>query len=256
MYLNTVPFALRRGRAGPGGSWCSGSSPREIELWPHRRFPLPAIQREVGDGRPLLDVRFNYHDFHQIDADDDRLRRRPSTTAPPSSRSACSAGSASSPCRPASGTSATTPVRRLGAMYRAVLEAMVADSGGDARVVCLPAGEVSVVLADGDGAVEPVSGSVLEWFEAAGFPGAVGGGGERCAVRRVGRAGCGVGVAGWPRGVSVGVRWWGCCWIGVSIWWRRCWGCGRRGRRSCRWIRRIRWVGSRPCWPMRARRCW
>ena len=36
-------------------------------------------------------------------------------------------------------------------------------------------------------------------------------------------------------------------------WWRRCWRCGRRGRRTCRWIRGIRRGGWRSCWPTAAR---
>ncbi len=41
---------------------------REVELWPHRHFPMPEIQRIAGGGR-LVDVSFNYLDFHQVDTE-------------------------------------------------------------------------------------------------------------------------------------------------------------------------------------------
>ena len=44
---------------------------REIELWPHRRFPLPQIQRESGSEQRLIDVLFDFTDFHQVDGDVD-----------------------------------------------------------------------------------------------------------------------------------------------------------------------------------------
>ena len=52
------------------------------------------------------------------------------------------------------------------------------------------------------------------------------------------------GRAGWAvtcgRRARVRSRWWGCAWTGVRRWWRRCWRCGWRGRRTCRWIRPTR----------------
>ena len=87
-------------------------------------------------------------------------------------------------------------VARLGGMYRAVLEAMVADVDGDASVVCLPPGE-RVGGAGGRGVGGgPVSRSVLAEFEAraAETPSAEavsvpGGGGCLRGVGRAGRAG-------------------------------------------------------------------
>ena len=35
-------------------------------------------------------------------------------------------------------------------------------------------------------------------------------------------------------------RWWGCAWNGARSWSPRSWGCGGRGRRTCRWTRPIR----------------
>ncbi|HEY0636053.1 MAG TPA: amino acid adenylation domain-containing protein, partial [Pseudonocardiaceae bacterium] len=69
MYLNTVPFGFR---AAPGGprSWrqlVKQVFAREVELWEHRRYPLPAMQREFGGGRRLLDVMLVYLDFRNVD---------------------------------------------------------------------------------------------------------------------------------------------------------------------------------------------
>ncbi|TQF08021.1 non-ribosomal peptide synthetase [Kitasatospora acidiphila] len=40
-----------------------------------------------------------------------------------------------------------------------------------------------------------------------------------------------------------GGMWWGLRWGGGLIWWWRCWGCGGRGLRLCRWMWSIRWSG-------------
>ncbi|MEV4616964.1 amino acid adenylation domain-containing protein [Kitasatospora sp. NPDC049258] len=66
MHLNTVPFAAERGAA----TWrelIRQVLDREAEIWPHRRYPLPAIQR--GSGRTgLIQISFSYLDFHATDA--------------------------------------------------------------------------------------------------------------------------------------------------------------------------------------------
>ena len=56
-----------------------------------------------------------------------------------------------------------------------------------------------------------------------------------------GRAGWRGSCGGRVRGRS---RWWGCAGAGSRSWSPRCWGCGRRGRRTCRWIRATRRRGS------------
>ncbi|MEU5881419.1 amino acid adenylation domain-containing protein [Spirillospora sp. NPDC047279] len=66
MYLNSVPFAFD----GVPGTWrelIRQVFAREIELWPHRRFPMPEIQRELGH-RPV-DALFHYLDFYQVDTE-------------------------------------------------------------------------------------------------------------------------------------------------------------------------------------------
>ncbi|MFG3712381.1 amino acid adenylation domain-containing protein, partial [Micromonospora sp. NPDC047730] len=163
MHLNTVPV----GYDGSAATWAElirRTFEAELELWPHRRYPLSTLQREIGEDARMLDVRFSYHDFHQIDAAD--IDYAESIDDSPTefplgvfSRLGFLTLQAS---RRHVGQDA---LRRLGGMFRAVLEAMVADPDGDARVVCLSADEVPVVLADDVDSVEPVSGSVLGWFE-------------------------------------------------------------------------------------------
>ncbi|RST05416.1 amino acid adenylation domain-containing protein [Streptomyces sp. WAC07149] len=66
MYLNSVPFPYRRG-ARTWGELARRTFAAEIELWPHRRFPMPAMRRP--DDPHLVDVLFHYLDFHQVDTD-------------------------------------------------------------------------------------------------------------------------------------------------------------------------------------------
>ncbi|GGN83776.1 hypothetical protein GCM10010112_62430 [Actinoplanes lobatus] len=65
MFLNTVPFRI----ALPDGSWLElirAVFATERELLPHRRYPLGALQREVG-GDPLFEVNFVHNHFHVLD---------------------------------------------------------------------------------------------------------------------------------------------------------------------------------------------
>ena len=69
MHLNTLPIPFRA--AGRRRSWAElveQAYTRETEIWGHRRFPLPAIQRAPGADR-LITVLFDYLDFHQVDTD-------------------------------------------------------------------------------------------------------------------------------------------------------------------------------------------
>src|SRR5262249_21313035 len=67
MYLNTVPFAMPAGARTLGGL-IPAVYDGLTAMWPHRVYPMPLVQQEVGGGR-LLDVLFNYLDFHQVDAE-------------------------------------------------------------------------------------------------------------------------------------------------------------------------------------------
>ncbi|WP_231639930.1 hypothetical protein, partial [Micromonospora sp. NRRL B-16802] len=47
MYINVLPFGFERGV----GSWrdlVRSVFDGEVRLWPHRRFPLPAVRRLTG----------------------------------------------------------------------------------------------------------------------------------------------------------------------------------------------------------------
>ncbi|MFV2099393.1 condensation domain-containing protein, partial [Micromonospora sp. LOL_014] len=65
MFLNTVPFRFGL----PPGSWrdlVRAVFATERELLPHRRYPLGALQREIG-GDPLFEVNFVHNHFHVLD---------------------------------------------------------------------------------------------------------------------------------------------------------------------------------------------
>lgn len=135
MYLNSVPFPYRRG----AGSWrelVRRTSDSEIEMWPHRHFPMPAMPQLVGGGRPV-DVLFHYLDFHQVDRtlidveaaiDDSPNEFRLVVGTPVRGKLSI----ASTPEVLSEDNAA-----RLAAMYRAVLEAMAADPEGDPRALTL-----------------------------------------------------------------------------------------------------------------------
>ncbi|WP_419995126.1 amino acid adenylation domain-containing protein [Streptomyces boninensis] len=132
MYLNSVPFPYRR----PESTW--GELARqvfdaEISLWPHRRFPMPAMRAPGGD-RHLIDVLFHYLDFHQVDTElidimasrDDSPNEFKLVVGTPVR------GHFSIASRP--GILAQAAAGRLAALYRAVFADMAATgTGGDAR---------------------------------------------------------------------------------------------------------------------------
>ncbi|MBQ0984632.1 amino acid adenylation domain-containing protein [Streptomyces sp. F63] len=164
MYLNTLPLAFDRTPA----TWLElvrATFAREVETWEHRRHPLPAVQREIGGTQRLIDVFFNYQDFRQVDASlvDDRVGIDDSPTEFPltiSSRVKHIFLTADSWSLTLENT------ERIGAMFRAALEAMAADAEGDARGPLLPAEEHARLV--GEWAVnpaEPVTGTVFELFE-------------------------------------------------------------------------------------------
>ncbi|HEX6347561.1 amino acid adenylation domain-containing protein, partial [Umezawaea sp.] len=64
LFLNTLPFRV----ALPDGSWqdlARAVFEAERDVLPHRRYPMAALQRELG-GTSLFDVGFVYNDFHQF----------------------------------------------------------------------------------------------------------------------------------------------------------------------------------------------
>ncbi|GGR90228.1 pyoverdine synthetase D [Streptomyces aureoverticillatus] len=132
MFLNTVPFPFRL-TAATWRELVADVYARESEVWVHRRYPLSSMKRAQGaGGTRLIDVFFNYLDFHMVDTDlvdfGDSIDESPNEF-------------------PLAVTSlgghivlTTSPdvldrehAERLAATYRRVLEAMVADPDGDAR---------------------------------------------------------------------------------------------------------------------------
>ncbi|GAB2781226.1 non-ribosomal peptide synthetase [Amycolatopsis magusensis] len=156
MYLNTLPFAHEPGAA----TWrelVARVFAREVELWAHRRFPRPEIQRLAGGG-PLVRVHFNYQDFRQVDDDlvatDTGLRTdsRTENALTVASRG----GYVVLTGDPRYFVQAN--LDELAGVYRAVLEAMAADPDGDAGTRYLTAEHrdrylvsVEQVLAEADG---------------------------------------------------------------------------------------------------------
>ncbi|UQT55742.1 amino acid adenylation domain-containing protein [Streptomyces durmitorensis] len=142
MYLNTVPFACDRA-GGTWREWVRQVFDREVELWPHRRFPMPEIQRMAGEGR-LVEVSFNYLDFSSIDTG--RIDVDPTLTAGATEFDlAVTAQAGHIGISTHTGVLSRAHAGRVAAMFRAVLEAMVADGEGDAGEVFLPPGERELV---------------------------------------------------------------------------------------------------------------
>ncbi|MEW1762479.1 amino acid adenylation domain-containing protein, partial [Streptomyces cyaneofuscatus] len=149
MHLNTLPFAFD----GAFGTWTDLVARvfgREVELWPHRGYPMPDIQRAAPDAGRLVSVRFSYHDFDQVDREQvDYL-----------------ASIDDSPTEFPLGVSARLghlfltggrkhlteqALQHLAGILRQVLEAMAADPLGDAAATCLPAADRDRLLAEGTG---------------------------------------------------------------------------------------------------------
>ncbi|MES9594382.1 MULTISPECIES: amino acid adenylation domain-containing protein, partial [unclassified Streptomyces] len=163
MYLNTLPFPADRA-SHTWRSLVERTFAREVELWGHRRFPMPEIQREASSGR-LIDVFFNYQDFRQVDTGlidplggiDDSPTELPLTVSSRGGYIILTVGipALSKECG-----------ERIAGMYRSVLEAMAADFDGDARAVYLPEGERERHLENAGGAAAaPVERCVHEVFE-------------------------------------------------------------------------------------------
>ncbi|MEV6052214.1 amino acid adenylation domain-containing protein, partial [Streptomyces sp. NPDC052107] len=174
MHLNTLPFAYDRSAA----TWrelVAAVFAREVELWPHRAYPMPVIQRELADGERLVDIRFSYHDFDQVDHE--QVDYLASIDDSPTEFSlGVSARIGHLVLTAAPRTLSRSGTDRLAHMLRQVLQAMAADAEGDARASFLPEGEPHRQLVEwNDTAYEEASASVLQRFEeqAARVPGAV-----------------------------------------------------------------------------------
>ncbi|MGN9759629.1 amino acid adenylation domain-containing protein, partial [Streptomyces sp. SD31] len=69
MHLNTLPFPAARPVSGSWREWVERVYAQETEIWAHRRYPLPAIQRDSGDGDRLVSVLFEHQDFRPAGAE-------------------------------------------------------------------------------------------------------------------------------------------------------------------------------------------
>ncbi|MET9896956.1 condensation domain-containing protein, partial [Streptomyces sp. NPDC006465] len=176
MYLNTVPFAFRSG-ARTWRELVRQVYDQEAALWPHRRYPMPVMQRELADGTRLLDVRFSYLDLKDAQAESDIVDADSGMGEGATEFGLAIAARASGLLLTADpGRLAPDAVDRLASMYRTVLEAMAQNVDGDAESTYLPGGERELVLSAWNDTVVPVRGvSVPELIaeRAAASPGAV-----------------------------------------------------------------------------------
>ncbi|WP_229854905.1 non-ribosomal peptide synthetase, partial [Streptomyces filipinensis] len=174
MHLNTVPFPGHR----PAGTWrelVEQVYAQEAEIWEHRRYPLPAIQRDSGSGQRLITTLFDHQDFHQVDGE---AVDTGATENAGGNEFALNVIATGGTVKLVTTTAALTRtnLERIGAMYRSVLEAMAADAAGDASVTCLPEGERELLTAWGTAdTVEWPAGTTVDLVEkqAAATPDAV-----------------------------------------------------------------------------------
>ncbi|MFC5663712.1 amino acid adenylation domain-containing protein, partial [Kitasatospora misakiensis] len=137
MHLNTLPFPATRGGAATWRELVERVYARETEIWAHRRYPLPAIQRAAGNTRELLSILFEYLDFHHVDTDtvdvaeglNDGVNEFTLNVVPNRGKVNLSTSTA---------VIGPEQLARLGRMYRLVMEAMAADPDGDAAASYLP----------------------------------------------------------------------------------------------------------------------
>ncbi|QFU89756.1 non-ribosomal peptide synthetase [Amycolatopsis sp. YIM 10] len=154
MFLNTVPFVAPAG-AGTWRELVAAVFDEEVALWPHRRFPLPELQREFAAGSRLVDVEFNFLNFHVLDREavdtagstDVSLNEVPLCTLTEAGDLVIVAKSAWIGRRHA---------ELLARMYRRALELMATDPGGSRRVPLLPSDERDRLLAERDADRVPV----------------------------------------------------------------------------------------------------
>jgi amino acid adenylation domain-containing protein len=145
MHLNTLPVGVEL----TGATWTElvrQVLAEEVAVWPHRRFPLPEMQRAWGGGTPLVEVAFTYLDFHVLDS-----RRIESAGVVDVSPNEFALDVWTFPGvlflsgQPSRISRAGG--RRLAEMYRRVLADMAADPLGDARTTALDELETSRLMA-------------------------------------------------------------------------------------------------------------
>ncbi|MGW0809523.1 amino acid adenylation domain-containing protein [Nonomuraea sp. NPDC002799] len=159
MFLNPVPF-VAPAAAGTWRDLVRAVFEEEVELWPHRRFPLPEMQREQGDGERLINVAFNYLDFHVLDRE--MVDTAGSTDVSPNEFPlAVSTQGGALLIMAQSAWVGHGHAELLGRMYRRALTLMAADFDGPARGPLLPPGERARLLAQGNDTAAPVPGRMV-----------------------------------------------------------------------------------------------
>ncbi len=147
MFLNTVPFGHDRST----GSWRELARrvfDREVQLWPHRRFPVPAIQRAAG--RRVVEILFNYQDLDRPAAGEPGSAPAPGTTT--AVRTTVGEGATefalsviASPTafdlQSESTVLGERSLARIAGMLDAAVDALLADPDGSSGRLCLPAGD-------------------------------------------------------------------------------------------------------------------
>ncbi|MET8123978.1 condensation domain-containing protein, partial [Micromonospora sp. NPDC005291] len=141
MYINVLPFGHERGV----GSWrdlVRSVFDGEVELWPHRRFPLPAVRRLTGADVHPIDVVFDYTEFRRANTDSEEQVGFEAVAGEGGTEFALQVTAASGFLDLVADARVfgSAGLVRLAGMFRVVLESMVADPGGDSRVVCVPSG--------------------------------------------------------------------------------------------------------------------
>ncbi|MER6899797.1 amino acid adenylation domain-containing protein, partial [Amycolatopsis sp. NPDC000740] len=140
MFLNTLPIAFD-GAAGTWADLVASVFARETEMWQHRHFPMPAIQRAAG-GRRLIESMFLYLDFDQVDMD---LVDYLASIDDSPTEFALGVSVRLGHVGLAVDTRVISPANaeRLASLYRSVLVAMAAGRHGDPRTEQHPAEQQS-----------------------------------------------------------------------------------------------------------------
>lgn len=145
MYLNTVPFQFEAG-ARTWQELVQQVFASEVKMWPHRRYPMPAMRSELAGGKRLHHLLFNYLDFNTVDSD--LVNIDAGIDYSPNDFDLVIVAHRSGILRvSANPETVSRPYGQLLAgMYRRVLEEMAADPEGDARKNYLPPLEEERVL--------------------------------------------------------------------------------------------------------------
>ncbi|MGW7363957.1 amino acid adenylation domain-containing protein [Streptomyces sp. NPDC054841] len=162
VHLNTVPFVFRRA-AGTWRELVRTAYDHEAELWPHRWFPMPEMQRDAG-GRRLVHVVLNHVDFARLESDAVDMG---TVMAPGKTEFDLAFTTVSRRISLKTNTTVLTRANaeRVAALYRRVLEAMAADPDGSAEQVFLEPEEARLLDRVNDTACAVGPESVLRLFE-------------------------------------------------------------------------------------------